>query len=132
LPPATGSFKEGVAPVTVTVTATTKFINDGPTTGKVNLNTGAVRTTSKVTLQITRLKVNGVAMSVGSRCETTNPVVVNLKSLKGFNPLEGGKVAGRYTIGKFSHCRLETPLINKTVPASGNTITLKLGKAKIG
>ncbi|HWF79704.1 MAG TPA: hypothetical protein VN695_03905, partial [Streptosporangiaceae bacterium] len=37
LPPATGSFKEGVAPVTVTVTATTKFINDGPTTGKVNL-----------------------------------------------------------------------------------------------
>jgi hypothetical protein len=130
LPPATASFKPGnLAPVT----ATTKFINDGPTTGKVNVNTGAVRTTSNVTLQITSLTLGGVPIPVGSRCETINPVVVSLKSLKGFNPLNGGKVAGTYTIGKFSHCGLiATPLINQTVPASGNTITLKLGKAKIG
>jgi len=131
LPPATGSFSAGGIPA-VTVTATTKFINDGPSTGQVNLNTGAVRTTSKVTLQITKLTVAGVAMPVGSRCKTVNPVVVNLKSLKGFNPVVGGKVAGKYTIGKFSHCMLATLMINQTVPASGNKITLKLGKPKIG
>lgn len=129
LPPATASFKQlGVIPVT----ATTKFINDGPTTGKVNLNTGATSTTSKVTLQITSLTVAGLPVAVGSQCETASPVVVNLKSKKGFNPLNGGKVAGSYTIGKFSHCGLSTLLINQTVPASGNTITLKLGKAKLG
>jgi len=129
LPPATGSFKQaGVIPVT----ATTKFINDGPTTGKVSLTTGAVRTTSKITLQITSLTVAGLPVPVGSQCETSSPVVVSLKSLKGFTALGGGKVAGSYTIGKFSHCMLATLLINQTVPASGNTITLTLGKAKVG
>ena len=133
LPPATASFKQPQPVGVVTVTATTKFINDGLTTGQLNLNTGAVRTTSKVTLQITSLIVAGVSTPVGSRCETVNPVVVRLKSLKGFNALDGGKVAGSYAIGKFSHCGLaNTLLINQTVPASGNTITLKLGKAKIG
>jgi hypothetical protein len=129
MPPATASFKELNL---IQVTATTKFINDGPTTGKVNLNTGATRTTSKITLQITNLTVAGQSIAVGSRCETSSPVVINLKSKKGFNPLNGGKVAGSYTIGKFSHCGLATLAINQTVPASGNTITLKLGKAKIG
>lgn len=130
LPPATASFKQfGI----IAVTATTQFINDGPTTGKVNLNTGATSTMSKVTLQITSLTVGGLPIMVGSRCETSSPVVVRLKSKKGFNPLNGGKVAGSYTIGKFSHCGLvATLLINQTVPASGNTITLKLGKAKVG
>jgi hypothetical protein len=128
LPPATGSFKQaGVIPVT----ATTKFINDGKTTGKVNLNTGAVTTTSKITLQITSLIVAGIPVPVGSKCETKDPVVVNLASEKGFNPLDGGKVAGSYTIGDFQDCLLATPLINVTIPASGNTITLTLGKAKI-
>jgi hypothetical protein len=129
LPPATGSFKQfGIIPVT----ATAKLINDGPTTGKVNLHTGAVSTTSTITMQITSLTVAGLPISVGSRCETSSPVVVKLKSLKGFNVLGGGKVAGSYTIPKFHHCGLATLLINLTIPASGNTITLKLGKAKLG
>lgn len=128
LPPATASFKQfGVIPVT----ATTRFINDGPTTGKLNLKTGAVSTTSKITLQIVRLSVAGIGVPVGSRCETANPVVAKLKSQKGFSVLAGGKVAGSYTIGDFRHCGLATLLINVTVPASGNTIILKLGKAKI-
>jgi len=57
LPPATGSFKElGVIPVTATVA----FIQDGPTTGTVDLNTGAVTTMSNITLQITSLSVGGL------------------------------------------------------------------------
>jgi hypothetical protein len=129
MPNATGSFKQnGVIPVT----ATTAFINDGKTTGKLNLNTGAVSTTSKITLQITSLIVAGVPVPVGNFCETAQPVVIQLKSQKGFNVLKGGKVAGEYTIGNFHHCGLATLLINTTIPASGNTITLKLGKAKLG
>ncbi|HEY3903925.1 MAG TPA: hypothetical protein VGM14_08495 [Streptosporangiaceae bacterium] len=129
MPDATGSFKQdGLIPVT----ATTRFINDGKTTGKLNLNTGAVATTSKITLQITQLIVSGLPVPVGKSCETAQPVVVQLKSQKGFNVLKGGNVAGVYTIGKFQHCGLATLLINATIPGAGNTISLKLGKAKIG
>lgn len=128
LPDATGSFTElGL----VTVTATSQFINDGPTTGKVNLNTGAVSTTSKITLRLVSLSVAGLPIPVGKNCETAKPVVVPMKSQKGFNILKGGKMAGTYTIGQFAHCGLATVLINLTIPASGNTITLTLGKAKI-
>lgn len=128
LPDATGSFKQfGIIPVT----ATTRFINDGPTTGKLNLNTGAVTTTSQITLQIVSLNVAGLDLSVGDSCQTVSPVVVTVKSQKGFSVLRGGNLAGSYTIGKFQHCRLATVLINTTIPGSGNTIKLTLGKAHI-
>ena len=84
LPDATGSFLQfGVVPVT----ATTRFINAAPTTGKLNLNTGAVTTTSKITLRIVRLSVAGVKVPVGDSCQTSSPVVVTVKSQKGFNVL---------------------------------------------
>jgi hypothetical protein len=128
LPDATGTFKQfGLIPVT----ATTRFINDGPTTGTLNLDTGAVTTTSKITLKLVSLNVAGVNVPVGTSCQTASPVVVTVKSQKGFNILNGGNLAGRYTIGRFHHCRLATLLINTTIPGSGNTITLKLGKARI-
>jgi len=129
MPDATGSFKQlGIIPVT----ATTEFINDGPTTGRLNLKTGAVRTKSKITLRIVSLTVAGISVPVGNSCQTKSPAVVRLTSQPGFNVLGGGKVAGGYTIPKFSHCGLATILINLTIPGGGNTITLKLSKAKIG
>lgn len=129
LPDATGSFLQfGLIPVT----ATTRFINDGPTTGKLNLNTGAVTTTSKLTLQIVSLSVAGLNVPVGDSCETASAVVVTVHSQKGFNVLDGGKLSGGYSIGSFQHCGLATLLINATIPGSGNTITLKLGKAHLG
>jgi hypothetical protein len=128
LPNATGSFNQfGIIPVT----ATTQFINDGATTGRLNLDTGAVRTTSKITLRIVSLTVAGIPVPVGSSCQTKGPVVVRLTSQAGFNVLDGGNLAGGYTIGDFSGCGLATLLINLTIPGSGNTISLKLGKAKI-
>jgi len=128
LPNATGSFKQlGIVPVT----ATTQFINDGPTTGRLNLSTGAVRTKSKITLRIVSLTVAGINVPVGNSCQTKHAVVVRLTSQPGFNVLAGGKLAGGYTIGDFAGCGLATVLINLTLPGAGNTITLKLGKAKI-
>jgi hypothetical protein len=129
LPHATASFKQdGLIPVT----AVTAFIQDGLTTGTINLGTGAVKSTSRVTLQIVSLSVAGVPVPVGSSCESASPASITLKSLKGFNPLKGGKLAGTYTIPQFANCGLATPLLNATVPGPGNTISLKLGKAKIG
>jgi hypothetical protein len=127
LPNATGSFEQyGIIPVT----ATTQFINDGPTTGKLNTDTGAVTTTSKITLRIVSLSVAGIPVPVGNSCQTKDPVVISVASQPGFNVVEGGNLAGSYTIGDFSGCGLATLLINLTIPGSDNTITLKLGKAK--
>ena len=127
LPDATGSFKElGLVPVSATV----KLINKGPTTGTLDPGTGAVTTTSKITMRIVDLKVAGIDLPVGNACQTSSPVSVTVSSQPGFNILKGGKVAGTYTIPPFAHCGLQTLLINLTVPGSGNTITLTLGKGK--
>ena len=129
LPDATGSFRQfGLIPVT----ATTHFINNGPTTGTLNLSTGAVTTTSHVTLQIVSLSVAGLPVPVGPSCESSTPAVIQVTSQAGFNILKGGNLAGNYTIPQFTNCGLATPLINLTLPGPGNTITLTLGKAKIG
>lgn len=130
LPEATASYKEdGLIPVT----ATTKFINDGPTTGTLNFNTGEVSTTSKITLQIVSLSAAGVPVPVGDSCETTQPTAVSVSGQPpAFNILKGGSLTGTYTIPQFANCDLATTLINLTIPGSGNTITLTLGKAKLG
>lgn len=127
LPDATGSFKELNA---IPVTATTQFINHGPTTGTVNSSTGAVATTSKITIRIVSLTVGGIPQLIGNSCETVVPATIRVSSQPGWSIIKGGNLAGTYTIPQFQHCLLDTLLINLTLPGPGNTITLTLGKAK--
>jgi hypothetical protein len=128
LPDATGSFNElGLIPVT----ATAQLINDGPTTGTVNASTGAVTTTSLITMRIVSLTVAGLPQPVGPACQTATPVSVTVNSQPGFSIVKGGNLAGTYTIPQFANCGLETLLINLTLPGPNNTITLTLGKAKV-
>ncbi|MEU5837213.1 hypothetical protein ABZ820_26575 [Streptomyces diacarni] len=125
LPDAPGSFKALGIPITVT----TEFIEEEPTTGTLDLKTGAVATTSHLTLRLKNLKVAGIPTPVGPRCKTKAPAVIDLESEEGFNVFAGGKLSGTYTIPKFEHCLLATPVINSMVPGEGNTLTLTLGKA---
>lgn len=125
LPAAPGEFDMiGFVPVSVT----TEFIETEPTTGTIDLKTGAVNSTTKMTLRLKNLKVAGIPTPVGSRCQTEVPAVLNLTSEPGFNALRGGVLAGSYTIPKFEHCLLATPLINLVIPGDGNTIRLNLGQ----
>jgi hypothetical protein len=129
LPNTTGSFTEfGIIPVT----ATAHFINNGPTTGSINLSTGAVTSTSNITMQLVSLSVAGIPIPLGPSCESSSPAVVQVTSQKGFSLLKGGDLAGTYTIPQFANCGLATTLINLTLTGPGNTITLHLGKAHIG
>jgi hypothetical protein len=124
LPPASVSFKQlGLIPVT----ATTAFIQNGATTGKLNVNTGAVSTTSHITLRVTALSVAGLPLPVPPGCQSASPATVTVNSQPGFNVVNGGNLSGTYTIPPFAHCGLLTPLLNLTVPGPGNTITLTLG-----
>jgi hypothetical protein len=123
LPAATGSFRElGLVPVT----ATTEFIEDGSTTGTLESN-GGIQATAKITLKLTSLKVAGISLPVGNSCQTATPATIPLASQPGFNALTGGTVSGTYTIPRFTHCLLNTVLINLTLPGPSNTITLALG-----
>ncbi len=128
LPPATGSFTElGLIPVTATVA----FLQNGPTTGTINLSTGAVSTMSSITLQITSLSVSGLPVPVGPACESATPASVALASQPGFSIVNGGTVSGTYTVPPFAHCGLVTPVLNLTITGPGNTISLTLGKAHV-
>lgn len=130
LPAAKVSFKEfGLIPVR----ATTEFIQDGATTGKVNANTGAVTTTSKITLKITSMSVAGLPVAVGSSCESATPAMITLKSQRGFSVVSGGKLAGTYSVPNFANCGLAgllTPVINLSIAGPGNSITFTLGAGK--
>jgi hypothetical protein len=130
LPTATVSFKEfGLIPVS----GKTEFIQDGATTGKINVNTGAVTTTSKITLKITSMSLAGLPLPVGARCESATPAVITLKSKPGFSVVSGGKLTGTYTVPPFAHCGpagLLTPLINLSITGPGNTITFTLSAGK--
>ena len=123
LPPATGSFRElGLVPVT----ATTAFVEQGQTTGTLESD-GGIQATSHISLKLTSLKVAGIPVPVGNSCQTAVPATITLTSESGFNALTGGTVTGTYTIPRFAHCLLATPLINLTLPGPSNTITLTLG-----
>ncbi|HEY1920166.1 MAG TPA: hypothetical protein VGH27_31725 [Streptosporangiaceae bacterium] len=127
MPDATGSFKEfGIIPVT----ATAQFIDDGPATGMVNLDTGATQATANITLRLVSLQVAGINVPVGPACQTAQPVSVSLASQPGFNVLKGGDLAGSYTLPAFANCGLATLLIDVTLPGPNNTISLTLGKGK--
>jgi hypothetical protein len=128
LPPATASVKEfGVIPVS----ATTEFVPTGTPTGTVNLSQNTVTETSQAFLKITKLSVAGLNIPVGSSCQTQTPISITVNSQPGFNLLNGGNLAGTYTIPRFDDCGLATFLINLSIPGSGNTITLTLGAATL-
>ena len=128
LPPATISFKEfGIVPVTATV----NLVQDGQTTGQLNVNTGAVTTKSKITLQLTALFISGLAIPVPATCQSATPATVKLVSQKGFSVTKGGPLAGTYTIPPVANCGELTALLNVIFPGPDNTINLKLGAAKV-
>jgi hypothetical protein len=130
LPPATASFQEfGLIPVSATI----EFIQAGPTTGKVNVNTGAVTTTSKIILKITSMSIASLPIPVGDSCESATPAVITATSRPGFSVVSGGKLTGAYTVPAFAGCGfagLLTLLINQSVTGPGNTITLIVGAGK--
>lgn len=107
------------------------LVQDGKTTGQLNVSTGAVKTQSKIILQLTSLFISGLAIPVPKTCQSATPAQVDLASLKGFSVVKGGNLAGTYTIPPVANCGELTALLNVIFPGPGNTIKLKLGAAKV-
>ncbi len=82
-------------------------------------------------LKITDLTIFGVSVPVGDGCQTV-PFSVTLRSDPGFTVRGGGRLSGSYTIPAFRPCGLSTVLLNLTIPGSGNTLNLTLGRLRLG
>jgi len=76
------------------------------------------------------VSIAGLPLPVPAGCETVTPVTITVTSQPGFSVVNGGTVTGTYTIPQFAGCGLLTPIINLSIPGSGNTISLTLGAAK--
>ncbi|RJQ67559.1 hypothetical protein D5S17_33565 [Pseudonocardiaceae bacterium YIM PH 21723] len=129
IPVTTMSFKQfGLIPVS----AVTELVQIGQTTGKLDVNTGGVTTTSKVKLRVVEMSVSGLPVPVGPACQSASVATITMNSEPGFNPLTGGTVSGTYTIPEFSGCGLIiTPLINSTITGPGNTISFQLAEPTV-
>jgi hypothetical protein len=111
-----------------TVSLTAAFIQDGPISGNLNLQTGAVTSTARETLQVTNLTVNGQSIPVPATCQTVKPVVIHAATTSGFNVLRGGTLeAPSYYIPPFANCGSARPFVNKALPGAGNKLDLTLG-----
>lgn len=130
LPAPTVSFK---AFGSAQVSAVLAFVQNGPATGSVDINTDSLTSTASVTVKVLSLKVNGVSLPVGNNCQSATPASVTFTSQPGFDLFNGGPIASTFTIPKFAgHCEAATAFIGHTIPGAGNTITLNLGALALG
>ncbi|GAA2964768.1 fibronectin type III domain-containing protein [Actinokineospora diospyrosa] len=121
LNPTTGRFRLwGLLPVTAQV----RFEQVGSTTG--TLSAGALSTTSNVIVKLPKVSLLGFPINANPGCQTKTPAQIPLKSKPGFDPIQGGKLSGTYTLPALQGCGPLTPLLSGLVAGPGNTLDITL------
>lgn len=125
----------------VNVTATVSFIQQGKITGTMVVS-GKKISLSATARDIVRISnvatLGGVPIDVGKTCQTSTPLVLNLKTgAKGFNLNTGGSLTGTYTIPKFANCSSYgivplSGLLSSQLSGPGNKITVTLSNGHLG
>jgi hypothetical protein len=97
-----------------------------------------VRTSTKISVRITDVKVNGAPLDVGTHCRTASPVKLDLIGKgqntippKGYTVPTGGPLAGRVTIPRFTGCGVSEnldPLLTGSISGPGNFLKVTQGK----
>ena len=124
LNPTKGNFKIlGFVPASANI----EFVQVGRTSGKFTAPS-TLEASSKVTVKLPKVSLFGFPISQSSRCMTSKPSDINLKSTT-FDPLKGGTASGTYTLAPLTGCGLFNGLISALTTGPGNTITVDL-KAK--
>jgi hypothetical protein len=125
-PPASGSFVVfGFVPTTADVTV----IPVGRAEGR--LHDGVFTGVAKVHLRLSNVKVNGTPLPVGPACQTSQPVVMNLKSVPGeWDVFAGGTMQTDVVIPAYSGCGATEdldPLFTGLISGPGNHTKLTFG-----
>ena len=114
----------------IPVKANVDFIEAAPIQGHIDLieDRAEVTSTAKYYVKLSNIKIVGFPTFTGSHCKTKVPVSIpaNTRPGEGFDLMNGGHLAGTYTIGDFQNCGLNTWLINALVPGGGNTLDIQV------
>ncbi|MCW2838988.1 MAG: hypothetical protein JWR55_471 [Aeromicrobium sp.] len=112
------------------VTADVAFQEAAPVTGHIDIaaSDALVQSTASYYIRLSNIKVAGLPTVTGAHCRTIDPVTIpaNTPAGESFSLIEGGTLAGEYTIGNFQNCGLNTLLINALIPGSGNTAEIEV------
>jgi len=97
-----------------------------------------VRTSTKISIRISSVKVNGVQLKVGGQCRTVRPVRLvligsgeNTFPPKGYTVSTGGPLTGTLTIPPFTGCGVTEnldPVLTGSISGPGNFVKLTQGK----
>jgi hypothetical protein len=118
----------GLIPMSADVT----FEEAAPVTGHLSAKpdgTGSqVQATAQYYIRLSNIRAAGLPTFAGPNCRTVAPVTIPMSTPddESFAVFAGGHLTGRYTIGPFADCRLDTLLVNALVPGAGNTVDLYL------
>lgn len=117
------------------VKADVSFIPVGGVVGNIDLTQtqAIVTSTAKYTVKLSNIKIFGFPTFEGPFCKTKTPASIpaNTPAGEGFDLIEGGNLAGTYTLPAFEHCGINTPLINALVPGAGNTVNIKVSNGVV-
>lgn len=97
-----------------------------------------VRASTKISVRVSQVKVNGVPLNVGSHCQTVRPVKLvlvgkgeNTIPPKGYTVPTGGPLSGKVTIPPFTRCGVSENLdrlLTGSISGSGNFVKMTQGK----
>ncbi|MGI8332984.1 DUF6801 domain-containing protein [Actinomadura scrupuli] len=122
LAPTKGTFKLlGFVPATADIA----FGPVGRTTG--TLTGGVLTSHSKMSVRLPSVTVFGLPVGGGAGCQTATPSDVTLTSTgKVFDPLDGGPIAGTYTLPALQNCGVLTSVLSGFTAGAGNTVNATL------
>jgi hypothetical protein len=97
-----------------------------------------VRTSTKISIRVSGVRVNGVPLDVGPHCQTARPVTLDLIGRgfntippKGYTAATGGPLSGMVTIPRFTGCGVSEnldPLLTGSISGHGNFVKVTQGK----
>lgn len=96
-----------------------------------------VTTTTKISLHVTNVRVNGAPLHVGPHCRTASPITLTLIGkgqslpLSGYTVQFGGPLMGEATVPPFTGCGVTEnldPLLTGSISGRGNFVRLIQGK----
>ncbi|HEX2317088.1 MAG TPA: hypothetical protein VHJ17_25305 [Thermomonospora sp.] len=108
----------------IPVRADIVFAPTGPVTG--TFKDGVLTTESRMLVKLPVVRILGLPIAGGDKCETVYPTYVKLTSDGPFDLATGGTLKGTYTLPKFEGCGRYEDLVSGMASGPGNTVDLKL------
>ena len=107
------------------VVAKVNLVPTAPVTG--SLVNGVLKANAKVRIKLPSVTLFGLPLAGGTTCQAKDVSSINLKSTAAFfNPIDGGPIAGTFTISDLTGCGFLTGIVSPLTAGSGNAIVLNL------